>query len=43
MKEDFKHYGIVVGRMCRYGMGFGCWSSFVGCYVKDTGVELCGK
>jgi len=35
--KDFKHYGIVVGRKCRYSLGFGCWASFRECYVKDTG------
>jgi hypothetical protein len=37
MKKYFKHNGIVVGRKCSYGLGFGCWSSFRECYVKDTG------
>ena len=37
MKKYFKYNGIVVGRKCRYGLRFGCWSSFRECYVKETG------
>ena len=37
MKKDFKHYGIVVRGKCRDDLGFGCWASLRGCYVKDTG------
>ena len=35
--KDFKHNEIVVGRKCRYGLGFECWALFRECYVKDAG------
>jgi hypothetical protein len=40
VEEHFEHYGVVVGRERRDGMGFGCSTTLRQCYIEYTGVGV---